>query len=117
MYLMGLFDLAHHERKVYSQNGEDGVLEAIFAAIGVTNRFFVEFGCEDATECNTAFLLEQGWQGQLSEPRIAVATRPAAGHDRPGVAASCRMVSVRSPVLSGPPSPSPRPLPLPPRTW
>jgi len=64
---MGLFDLEHHERKVYSQNGEDGVLEAIFAAIGVTNRFFVEFGCEDATECNTAFLLEQGWQGLLMD--------------------------------------------------
>lgn len=64
---MGLADLEPDERKVYSQNGEDGVLESIFAAVGVTNRFFVEFGCEDATECNTAFLLEQGWQGLLMD--------------------------------------------------
>jgi hypothetical protein len=65
---MALHDLEGFERKVHSQNGEDGVLEAIFAAIGVTNRYFVEFGCEDATECNTAYLLEQGWQGLLMDP-------------------------------------------------
>jgi hypothetical protein len=64
---MSLDDLEQRERKVYSQNGEDGVLEAIFETIGVTNRFFVEFGCEDARECNTAFLLEQGWQGLLMD--------------------------------------------------
>lgn len=64
---MGLADLERDERKVYSQNGEDGVLESIFAAIGLTNRFFVEFGCDDATECNTAYLLEQGWQGLLMD--------------------------------------------------
>jgi hypothetical protein len=63
-----LDDLERFERKVYSQNGEDGVLEAIFAAVGLTNRFFVEFGCEDATECNTAYLLDQGWQGVLMDP-------------------------------------------------
>lgn len=78
---MKLADLEHHERKVYSQNGEDGVLESIFATIGVTNCFFVEFGCEDATECNTAYLLEQGWQGLLMDgagisrnPRATVQT-------------------------------------------
>lgn len=65
---MALDDLERFERKVYSQNGEDGVLEAIFAAVGVTDRFFVEFGCEDATQCNTAYLLEQGWQGLLMDP-------------------------------------------------
>jgi len=60
---MGLDDLLQHEHKVYSQNGEDGVLQAIFAAVGVTNKYFVEFGCEQATECNCAYLLEQGWKG------------------------------------------------------
>lgn len=39
-----------------------GVLEAIFAAIGVTKLYFVEFGCEDVTECNATHLLEQGWR-------------------------------------------------------
>lgn len=64
---MSLNDLERLERKVRSQNGEDGVVEAILSVVGVTNRYFVEFGCRDATECNTAFLLEQGWQGLLMD--------------------------------------------------
>ncbi len=64
----GLENLAAAERKVYSQNGEDGVIEAIFAAIGTTDRFCVEFGVENATECNSANLLEQGWTGLLMDP-------------------------------------------------
>jgi hypothetical protein len=55
------------EKKVFSQNGEDGVIEAIFAEIGVTNKYFVEFGCEQAVECNTAYLLAQGWTGLLMD--------------------------------------------------
>jgi hypothetical protein len=55
--------LKDFERQVYSQNGEDGVIEAIFAEIGTTNRYFVEFGCEDARECNAANLVAQGWRG------------------------------------------------------
>lgn len=63
-----IFDeLAIFEGKVHSQNGEDGVLEVIFEEIGVTNRYFVEFGCEDAIECNGAYLLETGWQGLLMD--------------------------------------------------
>jgi hypothetical protein len=55
--------LAKAEERVFSQNGEDGVLDALFEWIGTTNRFFVEFGCEDATQCNAAYLLTQGWSG------------------------------------------------------
>jgi hypothetical protein len=62
-----LQNLEQHEGRAYSQNGEDGVIAAIFKAIGVTNRFFVEFGCEQATMCNTAYLLDQGWQGLLMD--------------------------------------------------
>ena len=65
---MGLDDLHRYERKRYTQNGEAGVLAEIFARVGVTNRYCVEFGCEDASECNTAFLLEHGWQGLLMDP-------------------------------------------------
>jgi len=64
---MSLANLEACERKVFSQNGEDGVIEAIFAEIGTTNRYFVEFGCEEAVECNTAYLLTQGWQGLLMD--------------------------------------------------
>ena len=34
--------LPRFERKVYSQNGEDGLIDAIFKWIGTTNRYYVE---------------------------------------------------------------------------
>lgn len=56
-------NLRRFEAKVFSQNGEDGVIDEIFRRIGVTNRFFVECGIQDGTENNTRALLEQGWSG------------------------------------------------------
>lgn len=51
------------ERKVYSQHGEDGLMAALFDRIGTCNEFFVEFGVEDGSECNTRYLKESGWHG------------------------------------------------------
>lgn len=62
-------DLTVFEKKIRSQNGEDGIIEAIFAVIGVTNRFFVEFGVEDGAVCNTRRLRELGWAGLQMDPR------------------------------------------------
>lgn len=53
--------------KVYSQNEEDGMIAEIFNRIGTTNKFFVEFGVEDGLQCNTHFLLFQGWEGVYME--------------------------------------------------
>jgi hypothetical protein len=58
-----LSDLKRFEKSVSSQNGEDGILEVIFAKIGTTNRYFVEFGVENGLECNSATLLTRGWDG------------------------------------------------------
>jgi hypothetical protein len=55
--------LTRYEYQVYSQHGEDGIIEEIFKRIGITNKFFVEFGVEKGLECNTLFLLVQGWSG------------------------------------------------------
>lgn len=52
-----------YEKKVYSQNGEDGIIEEIFNRIGTTNKFFVEFGVSDGIECNTRLLRQKGWNG------------------------------------------------------
>ncbi len=53
--------------KVYSQNDEDGILAEIFRRIGMSNRFFIEFGVQDGLECNSHFLLLQGWSGVFIE--------------------------------------------------
>ncbi len=64
------------EDKLYSQNGEDGIIESIFKAIGQTNRFYVEVGCEDASECNTRKLSEvDGWSGIRIDNRHSDPTR------------------------------------------
>lgn len=51
------------ERKIYSQNGEDGIIEIIFKKIGTINKFFVEIGTEDGSECNTRLLRKKGFSG------------------------------------------------------
>lgn len=64
-----LSDLRPYERQVYSQCGEDGVLEHIFECIGTTGRRFVEFGAKDGLcVSNTANLrLHHGWTGLLMD--------------------------------------------------
>lgn len=52
-----------HEYQVFSQFGEDGIINEIFRRIGFTNKFFVEFGVENGLECNTTNLLLHQWSG------------------------------------------------------
>lgn len=61
--------LGPYELKVFSQNGEDGVLGEILRRAGITGPgFFVEFGAEDGVELNTALLADVfGWSGVLLE--------------------------------------------------
>ncbi|MFD3448186.1 hypothetical protein ACFDTO_26695 [Microbacteriaceae bacterium 4G12] len=57
-----------YEKKVRSQNGEDGIIEELFLRIGTTNKYFVEFGVQDGSECNTAYLsLFNNWSGLMIE--------------------------------------------------
>ncbi len=57
-------NLRRFEKKIFSQNGEDGILGEIFRRVGTTNRFFVECGIQDGSENNTRALLErEGWRG------------------------------------------------------
>lgn len=55
--------LNRYEYQVYSQSGEDGILTEIFNRIGITDRFFVEFGVGNGLENNTTYLLIKGWNG------------------------------------------------------
>ena len=50
--------LLNHSRDVYSQSGEDGILEKVFEIVGPTNRWCVEFGAWDGEHLsNTANLI------------------------------------------------------------
>jgi hypothetical protein len=57
-------DLSQHEKSVFSQAGEDGVIEEIFRRIEPTARYAVEFGAGDGlTNSNVRQLYLQGWKG------------------------------------------------------
>lgn len=65
-------DLTAFELRVFSQNGEDGVLAEILRRIGVAGGGFVEFGVQDGTEGNTVFLAQVlGWAGVYLEADAA----------------------------------------------
>lgn len=47
------------EAQIYSQNGEDGITRALLQMVDIPNKYYVEFGVEDGSQCNTRFLREQ----------------------------------------------------------
>jgi hypothetical protein len=60
--------LSAAELRVFSQNGEDGVLQAILERIGARSRFFVEFGVGPGEEANCVLLARcYGWSGLMIE--------------------------------------------------
>lgn len=65
------------ESRVSSQNGEDGILSEIFRRLRIGAGFFVEFGVQDGSECNTALLAASGWSGVYVEVDPADASRLA----------------------------------------
>ena len=61
-------DLSEVEFRVYSQWGEDGIIEWLVSQVVVPNRRFVEFGVEDFREANCRFLLRhRGWKGLVMD--------------------------------------------------
>ncbi|HET7459863.1 MAG TPA: hypothetical protein VFJ82_01395 [Longimicrobium sp.] len=56
----------------YAQNGEDGILLMIFAAIGAGTRRVVEMCAGNGIECNAAnLIINHGWSGLLLDGREA----------------------------------------------
>jgi hypothetical protein len=56
--------LTPFELRLFSQNGEDGVLAEILTRVGAGERYFVEFGVESGREGNCVYLADiANWRG------------------------------------------------------
>lgn len=56
------------EFKVFSQWGEDGIIQYLINKIDIQNKTFVEFGCGNYIESNTRFLLfNNNWSGLIMD--------------------------------------------------
>ena len=47
--------ITHFHKSIYSQNGEDGIIKEIFKRIGLTNKYFIEFGVHGIKNNSTYF--------------------------------------------------------------
>ena len=57
-------NLWEYEFKVFSQWGEDGIIQHLTKHIGIPNKTFIEFGVEDFYEANCRYLLMKNhWKG------------------------------------------------------
>lgn len=56
------------EFKVFSQWGDDGIIQYLINQIDIENKIFIEFGVENYTEANTRFLLiNNNWTGLVMD--------------------------------------------------
>src|SRR5262249_547610 len=61
--------LLKHAKNIFSQCGDDGILEAIFDRLGIRAGYFVEFGAWDGIYLsNSRLLFCKGWSGAFIEP-------------------------------------------------
>lgn len=88
--------------RVFSQTEEDGLLLRVFGAIGMDTQTFVEIGCADGLENNTANLcLNFGWHGLMIDGNPESIARARQFHEKAWNATSwlhrpviqCHMVS------------------------
>ena len=57
-------EISQNEFQVFSQWGEDGIIQFLLRHIKISRKIFVEFGVENYTESNTRFLLvNENWSG------------------------------------------------------
>lgn len=57
-------NIKENEFRVFSQWGEDGIIQFLIRNVNIPSKIFVEFGVENYTESNTRFLLvNNNWSG------------------------------------------------------
>ena len=63
-----LRDIQKAEFKIFSQWGDDGIIQFLISYLDIENENFIEFGVEDYTESNTRFLLvNNNWSGMVMD--------------------------------------------------
>jgi hypothetical protein len=64
-----IIDSIHQiEFKVFSQWGDDGIIQWLIHKLQITQKTFIEFGVENYQESNTRFLLiHSGWKGLIMD--------------------------------------------------
>ncbi|MFL5788524.1 MAG: hypothetical protein ACJ748_10765 [Flavisolibacter sp.] len=61
-----LKDISKAEFQVFSQWGDDGIINFLVNYLEIKEKTFIEFGVENYTECNTRFLLiNDNWSGLI----------------------------------------------------
>ena len=61
-------NLNDYEFRVFSQWGEDGIIQHLVRSIDIPKKYFVEFGVQDYRESNTRFLLvNNNWSGLVMD--------------------------------------------------
>jgi hypothetical protein len=89
-------NLWDHEFRVFSQWGEDGILDYLVRRIPGLDPSFIEFGIEDYQESNTRYLLqERSWKGLVidGDPLSVTALKCTAIHARHTLIAACHFVT------------------------
>lgn len=64
--------IAESEYKVFSQWGEDGIIQFLIRNLNIQHKIFIEFGVESYRESNTRFLLmNDNWKGLVIDGSAA----------------------------------------------
>ena len=50
-------DINDYEFKIFSQQGDDGIIQYLVKNLAIKNKTFIEFDVEDFSESNTRFLM------------------------------------------------------------
>ncbi len=92
----GSHRLQDYELRVFSQWGEDGILQRLTSLIEIPNKTFIEFGVEDFTEANCRFLMmKDNWSGFVIDGSERSMRRLRAAYDnwRYDLSAACAFIT------------------------
>lgn len=66
--LLDSTNLNDYEFKIFSQFGDDGIIQYLIRNVKIENNLFIEFGVEDYIESNTRFLMmNNNWSGYIMD--------------------------------------------------